>query len=353
MMRKYRSMLILVLALSAFTPAAVQAQETAAPAMIRNIHPALAPEPEPSGPLPDSALGIWSAPDCTDAQSVLVLSRYYQMYMTPGRHTMTVITQWRSEDYDDETLFFYLTHDGLGYFFKMTHDGLIRHLRRFVHPKQELHAAWSDIVAQMSDEYTRCAKLFTGKPVVTQDEVNLPFLLDRVREPCAGVDPENFSKAGACHAALFAAVDSDGNTRLDENELVRFYRQAVFLEGGALAGCRVTPAEEPGSGMTSAGYAPRFAGDALRLGDTDGDAALGLDEVSRVLTSPLSYDLREPLLQKLRSARFAFGFLPLSSAEKSCTTDSPGGKPDVYTGIILLEDKPSPLAPAGGCGCGG
>lgn len=342
-----------------FAPGLARAQDIQAappPAMIKNLPPSMMPEPEPSGPFPAAALGIWSAPDCSDAQSVIVLSQYYQLHLIGNRHSITAITQWRSEDYDDEMLFFYLTHDMLGFFFKMTNDGLIKHSRYYVHPKQELHSAWDSIIEQMSDEYTRCAKLFTGTPVVTQDEVNLPFLLDRIKEPCAGVDPDHFSNAAACHAALFDTVDTSKDAKLDEDELRRFYKQAVFLEDGALPGCRVPAAEGQSSAMAGPTAAINFAAEFLTLADSDGDKVLSAEEATHGIINPLARPLREPLLQKLRSVRFALGFLPLSQTEKACSTGSPGNKPQRYTGVIMLEETPSPLslgAPGGGCGCGG
>ncbi len=342
--------------LALLLPATGWAQDGSKPTITPNIPPFLAQEPAPSGPFPDAPQGIWSAPDCTNAQSVLVLSRYYKLHVEHGKHTLSAIARWRDETYDDERLFFYLTHDGGGYLFKMTNDGLIHHLMSFVHPQQPLHTAWDSTIERMSDEHTRCAKLFTETLVVTQDEVNLPFVLDRVKEPCTGIDPDRFAKASACHAALFAAVDHDNNEKLDTAELVRLYKQAVFLEIGMAAGCRVT-AQTPVEDDSGAAFAPRFAGDLLRLGDTDGDAALDMGEIRRVIANPLSYRLHETLLQKLRSVRFALGFLPLSDAEKTCTANAPGGKAPVYTGVIILE-TPAPgqgLGPPGssGCGCGG
>lgn len=353
-MAKKVTILMLLFLLGLSPQVSALAQDQAAPPA-PNLLPWQAPEPEPSGPFPDAALGIWSAPDCTDAQSVLVLSRYYQMHLKSGRHMISAIRQWRSEEYDDEKLFFYLAHDGRGFFFKMTNDGLFKHLMHFVHPKQELHTAWNSIIERMSDEYTRCAKLFTGQPVMTQEEVNLPFLLDKIREPCAGVDPAGFAKAGSCHAALFAAIDSDRSEKLDAQELAGFYKQAVFLESGTPVGCRLSTPDPALSAKADADAATGFAAEMLRLGDSDHDNGMSMGETGNLLANPLSYSLREPLLQKLRSARFALGFLPLSNAEKSCTAGSGGGQRDVYTGIIILEEPaPGPgLGTGGGCGCGG
>lgn len=309
----------------------------------------------PGAPMAEAVQGIWSAPDCAESRSVLVFSRFYTLSLHEARHRLDPVRAWRSEGLDGEALYTYRTSNQDGYLFRISNDGLMKYVPSLIHPQQPLQTAWGVAEDALADEYSHCAKLFSGNPLLSQDEVNLPFLLDRIRESCAAIRPDDFAKAASCHLALFETLDSDSDQKLNGAELARLYRHAIFLASASNTPCAAQAKPWPG---TVTQDARDFASRALTLLDGNKDMALDMTEARQGWSDPLARGLADSLLQLLRPNRTLLPFLPLSEAERICSGPSDTGTPEApFTGQVTIPSVvPSPLNPeaqsAGGCGCG-
>lgn len=305
-------------------------------------------------PMAGDVQGIWSAPDCAESQSVLVLSRFHTLSLHGTRHRLDPLRAWRSEGLDGETLYTYRTSNQDGYIFRISNDGLMKYVSSLIHPQQPLQSAWGVAEDALAEEYSHCTKLFSGNPLLSQDEVNLPFLLDRIKEPCASIRPDDFDKAAACHHALFETLDSDSDQELEETELARLYRHAVFLATSSNTPCAAQTKEWPGTVVQDS---RDFASRALTLLDSDKDAALDMEEAQQGWHNPMASGLSDTLLRLVRPSRAVLPFLPLSEAERVCS--GPGdtvNADEPFTGQVTIPSvKPSPLTAeaqnTGGCGC--
>lgn len=319
--------------------------------MEKNIHASLAEPQPPPAPMPPALQGVWASPDCGDPQKVLVFSAFHILHQKPNLGMLHPVFLWRTEPGDGETYYYYMTGPYAGYTARMTNDGLMKHVSYLVHPRQPIHSVWGRAVDFMSDEFSRCAKVFSDAPAISQYDVNIPFLLDRVQQGCAGVSPDGFHAATSCHETLFKVADSDGDHAIAVDDLLALHHYATVLERAMPQGCGTarapTPApQNPGTGRT-------FAHAAITYGDSDKDGVLDIREALALMNNPLAAPALAEPLTRLRAARSLLPFLPLTDAERSCASGA-NAEPQAYTGMITSPDAPSPLeldSPAGAGGC--
>jgi hypothetical protein len=308
---------------------------------------------------PDVLQGIWSQPDCTVSDSALILSRFFALYIEENSNPETEaptevirfspIRAWRSEK-DDEganMLYYYRLSNRESYILKIVSDGTMRMGYALVHPKQPLYTAWGISQEKDSGEFHHCKKLSDTRFSFTQEEVNIPFLMDQAMDACLMSRPEDFSHASACHTALFEIADNNKDNAVDAEELVRIYKQVGFV-ALSLNACGLAP-RYPGPVPAEA---LEFSAQALEKLDQDRSKTLDKQEIVSGLSNPLLIQRRlYQFVERARSIRGLLPFLPLADAEKVCTSDPIVEEPE-WTGQAFPVPKaaPSPLNNFGSCG---
>jgi len=247
---------------------------------------------------PTALQGVWSSPDCTMADQVWIISKHFFIHTGIGEIAVGAVRGWRQEE-DRGDRYYHLDSGGKNSaLINLTNDGLMRTIATPV-AEQSLSSQWAGSMVESSEEYSHCAKLFDSRPALGQREVNSIFLLDHAVANCAGVTPQDFSKATQCHRTLFDLVDSDANGALSRDEMMQLHRQFEFLQaGGAL--CPGAPVFYPSGSERSAAFADdilaRTSGKTefvelqsfFRSGQKAGTLLQGLDNLLSFLSSPVT-----------------------------------------------------------------
>jgi hypothetical protein len=313
-------------------------------------------EPPRPAPFPDALQGVWSSPDCTRSDTILILSRSFSVRVEqnpdpqPGdpMESMHIspIRNWRAEGDGDDKLYYYRLSNRESYILKITSDGLMQSNYALIHPQQPLYTAWGSTQDLNASEFAHCTKLFDTRPSITEEEIKIPFLMDQAMDACATVRPDDFPRAATCHAALFAIADSNKDHVLDAAELVRVYKQTGLLSL-SLNSCGPSPHYPGPIPMEAAGFSTQALGKLDR--DSSGD--LSEQEVLSGLSNPLFMQGRlYQFVERARGIRSLLPFLPLSDGEKVCLSDPVPDEPE-WTGQLFPAPKPepSPLY-SGSCG---
>lgn len=248
---------------------------------------------------PDALQGVWSSPDCTVADSVWIISKYFFIHTGPGEITVRPVRNWRQEETNGDRYFSFDAGDEKAGLINLTNDGLMRIAGSRADKDRTLSAQWEQLGGP-PEEYSHCAKLFDHRPALGQREVNSIFLLDHALESCSGVTEMRFAKAKQCHRTLFDLVDSDGDEILNRAELMQLYRQAEFLQAGGPA-CGAATVFYPSGSERSA----TFADDLLRrTGGKAGFAAIeALFRADSIATDALPFQALKTVLPFLPVAQ--------------------------------------------------
>ena len=174
--------------------------------------------------------GIWSSPDCAQADSLWIVSKYFFIRSDPAGVTVDSAQHWQEEQDDGEMLYAFHPARGAAVILNRTNDGLVKMIDVAGQDQKSLKKTWEAVQDRPFSEYSHCAKLFGGNPALGQAEVNTVFLLDQALEKCGGVKPDALPAARTCQTALFALFDEDRDEALDRGELARLYRQMSFLK---------------------------------------------------------------------------------------------------------------------------
>ncbi len=75
---------------------------------------------------PDALQGVWSSPDCTMADSVWVISKYFFIHTGPGEITVRPVQTWRQEETNGDRYFSFAAGRDKTGLINLTNDGLMR-----------------------------------------------------------------------------------------------------------------------------------------------------------------------------------------------------------------------------------
>lgn len=284
--------------------------------------------PHNEKPMPKDLQGIWSAPDCTAAEQVYVVSPHYILFYHTGEYLLGALQRWRQEDAGGDTLYNFDTNVNSHALMKKTNDGLMKIIMTGVHPKAPLSSGWGEIEDRIAPEFAHCAKLFDNMQDFGQDEVNAVFMLDHAISGCAGVTPDIFKTTSSCHQALFDLADSNHSQSLDHPELARLYRQTSFLLSAAVLCGGV------GYPENSKAEAEDFA--SALLGS---EKTISLDQLKKKLNDPNFFKTRSvhTFAENAGSLQILLPFLPAADRQRSCPLATPSEMRNL--GTMLLPDK--------------
>lgn len=259
---------------------------------------------------PESLRGIWSSPDCTRADKMYVITEHAVMKAWPERYYIGRSKSFRSEAFESDRLI-HLVAEGYSVIIKQTNDGLIHVIEGDVHPQQILSTSWGSQQDFLSVEYSRCEKLFDTSMTLGQEEVNIPFLIDRIIAACPATTAERFGGDVGCHAALFTLLDRNGDALLNADELAALYRYVTFAVSATVQLCDQFNV-----------YTPRTRDDAATFARNvlNGKTGLSLDAVRAALALKPGPDSPwHVIAENARNLQSLIPFAPASESSRACT----------------------------------
>lgn len=278
-------------------------------------------------PAPAALQGVWSSPDCTAADKVWVISRYFYIHTAPGDVSVGSVAGWQQDEGKEDRYYHLDTGKTDSIIINLTNDGLMRTVE-IAADNSALSGQWAQLQEGEDfspQEYSHCAKLFDKRPALGQREVNSIFLLDQITEKCVGATPQNFSTARQCHKTLFYLLDANADGSLGRDELAGLHRQLEFLQAGTQA-C-------PGV----AGFYPSGLNDSLAFADS-------------ILAQMKGRTSFADLSAKLRAGDVDLSALPLrglnvfmpfvAGPATGCTPPAAAGLPQKNAGASPKRDDP-------------
>lgn len=249
---------------------------------------------------PKALQGIWSSPDCADAESLWIVSKYFFLRFGPGILSVDEAQDWAEAEEDGDRLYALRPARDNPALLSRSNDGLLRVIDA-AWPEGALPKAWKAAQDGPYREYSHCAKLFGSTPSLGQSEVNAVFLLDQAVADCGTVRPEDFLSARSCQAALFTLFDGDRDGALDRAELTHLYRQLAFLNAASTA----CPAVKTGQdGNSAAGV---FAGHLFRA---NGQKAVRPGDLPALRRTEKNHPVWLDFIGKAQSLHALTGFIP-------------------------------------------
>lgn len=286
-------------------------------------------------PMTEELQGIWSKPDCATSEQVLIISRNFVLAEAQGVPFLVKISSWRSEPFDENNLYLFTGTLGDQAVIRKTNDGLIKMVYKAAMPTQALHTLWGSLEERRAAEYSRCVKLFDSRTDLGQDEVNYIFVLDKMLEGCADIEPEQFPSATTCHEVLFSATDTNDNKMLDKPELERLYRMTAFIKR-SLSSCSALSGDYPGIIPEEAEI---FSADALKVLDANSDGGLTFTEIAARARDKTVYQASlYNFIEAARNARSVLPFMPIPDVLKTCDFDR--REAEKFIGTMPLTEKP-------------
>lgn len=270
---------------------------------------------QPTQENPLALQGIWSSPDCAQADSLWIVSKYFFIRSRAGGHNVDAARHWASASDDGEMFYGMQSAHGGAVLLNRTNDGLIKVVDGAFPEKQTLSQSWAATQDQPYNEYSHCAKLFDSNPSIGQVEVNTVFLMDMAADECKNIRAGEFAAAKACHQSLYSVLDSDQSGALDRAELMQLYRQVRFLRDG-IAACpkaSVTPeaplkaaAQTSAPTLDSAAFADRV----LRA---NGHKKIRFNDIPALMRTERDQPHWAGFLNDLRSLHALLDFIPSPS----------------------------------------
>jgi hypothetical protein len=211
-------------------------------------------------PLPAALRGIWAAPACAGAQTVLVYGAHFVLHATPDGAAIEPVALRA-----DDSGFVRIAQGPDTFFLESGGDSLTRtglRVRDGVWPER-LDARNPALAVE---RFVSCVHPLPAWPALHPDGLAAFALLNGVRPACDLMAP-------ACAAALFSAADRDESGQLDYREIALAWRQSVFL-AAARGGC--FGKNFPG---TTGRDGPGIAAALIGRADRDGNGALSLAEM--------------------------------------------------------------------------
>ena len=290
-------------------------------------------------PVTENLRGIWAYPDCTRADALYVIAAHYIFEATSNMYAINPIQNVRAEDYDGETLY-HLQANKLSLVMKLTNDGLVRPFNAPVTPRQPIYLAWGSQQDSITDEYTRCAKLFGTSLAIGQEEVNIPFIFDMIHEDCGKTTRDSFPSDRACHTRLFQITDYNQDEFLNQDELARLYRRIVFLTTATISKCNQKAEYNDTSKKDSADFAAYVMSHAA----PDDPRGFTMTEIEDLLKR--GDFISGPVYQFVENARnlqSLMPWLPAPDSQRTCLSSTPDNLSTLGT---IESTGPGTSAPA-------
>ncbi len=268
---------------------------------------------------PSLLQGIWSSPDCTKADSLWIISKYFFIRSSADGHHIDAAQHWVSASDEGEMLYALRSTGGMTVMMNRTNDGLMKVVDTVMPEKKTLGQVWASVQDKPFSEYSHCAKLFDSNPSIGQAEVNTVFLMDMAADECKGVVASEFSAAKTCHQSLYALADSDQNGSLNRVELVQLYQQTRFMRDG-MAACPPSASTVAPGAASGASDADHFANRILRA---NGQKDIRFNDIPALMRTEKDQPHWIDFLNGLRSVHGLLGFVPPPSTDAASCAAAP------------------------------
>jgi hypothetical protein len=271
-------------------------------------------------PIAPHLKGLWAMPDCIRAEKIYVLSSHHIMKIWPDLYYIGPVRALHEEDKVDGDRLAHVQSYDYSLLLRLTNDGLFKVTEAEIQPGQPLETKWGSQQETLSEEYTRCAKLFGSELPIGQEEVNTPYILDMIALSCRSVDKKNFNKELICQRKIFDVADYNQDGLLNENELARAYRQVVFMSSASTRLCNQASFYNAATAKDAANFAQFF----LTLAGAENKKGVDFDTVRSLLSDRTKHTGRlYTALETALGLRVLMPFLPDPHESRACTPFRP------------------------------
>jgi len=217
--------------------------------------------------MPDSLLGFWSVPDCTESYMVLVNSRHFILMATEDRPFILPLTGvFRGTD------FFYITSAGFNFAAQSTNDGI---LNLSLYSRKGMFSgdmtSWAEYSPVSVMSYAHCEEHFIDWPSLNDNSISAFYILDAIYKNCIN---QPFEQNIICHGIAFNEADSNDDRTLDYRELALVFRKSAYLYA-SIAHIDFNQFFPGDTAITG----PEFAAEMIELLDKDESKSLSVREI--------------------------------------------------------------------------